>query len=32
MEVEGVAWGTVVAQYAGLLFGIFLFFKSIRSI
>ncbi|MFK8102828.1 MAG: MATE family efflux transporter [Saprospiraceae bacterium] len=30
MDVEGVAWGTVIAQYTGLSLGIFLFFFKYR--
>jgi len=28
MKSDGVAWGTVIAQYAGLVLGILLFFKK----
>lgn len=31
MEADGVAWGTVIAQYAGLLLGIILFFYRYRN-
>jgi len=31
MGVSGVAWGTVIAQYVGLVMGLFLFWKKYRS-
>jgi len=31
LGVAGVAWGTVIAQYVGLLIGLFLFWKKYRS-
>ena len=31
MEVDGVAWGTVVAQYAGFVLGLILFFYKYRT-
>lgn len=30
MKSEGVAWGTVIAQYSGLLLGLFLFIKKYK--
>lgn len=30
MKVEGVAWGTVIAQYLGVLLGLALFYKKYR--
>jgi MATE family multidrug resistance protein len=30
MNVDGVAWGTLLAQYGGLAFGIFLLLKNFR--
>ncbi len=32
MKSDGVAWGTVVAQYSGVLVGIFLFFRYYRKL
>ncbi len=31
MDVEGVAWGTVIAQYTGLLLGLFFLFRRYSS-
>ena len=31
LGVEGVAWGTLIAQYSGFLFAIWLFFRSYSS-
>ncbi len=31
LGVAGVAWGTVIAQYVGLLLGLFLFWKKYRD-
>jgi MATE family multidrug resistance protein len=31
MNSDGVAWGTVIAQYSGLLFAVFLLFKRYRA-
>ncbi len=32
MKSDGVAWGTVLAQYSGLVMGIFLFFRFYRRL
>ena len=31
MEIRGVAWGTVIAQYGGIILGLILFFVKYRS-
>ncbi len=31
MDVRGVAWGTLIAQYSGFFFAIILFFRSYRA-